>query len=184
MAGPLRNARWEVFAQAVANGKVCDFAQSTAYMQAGYKSQPGNAAYANASRLAKLQPVLDRIRELQAEEAKKRGINRESLLGELNRATEIAERKEQAQGVVQSAMAKARLLGLDVQKIEQGQPGDFSEPQTKREAAEAFLKTALKDRTAPITQQMIDAAVIELARFSDAITSIGNLDSPLNQRPN
>jgi hypothetical protein len=49
----------------------------------------------------------------------------ETILGDLADAAAVAKDRSQAQALVSAAMSKAKLLGLDVQRIELGSPGDF-----------------------------------------------------------
>lgn len=74
MAGPLKNARQERFAQELAKGA----SQVEAYRLAGYKPNDGHAA-----RLAGKGRIADRIRELQAKIAEKTIVDAAWLLDRL-----------------------------------------------------------------------------------------------------
>jgi len=170
MAGPLKNSRWEAFAQAVVYGDKHERTQGAAYVRAGYCVTNRGSAQACASRLAKLQPVIDRIRELQAAEAKQKAITRESVADELHRATEIAERREQASALVQAAQAKSRLMGLDIQRVEQGQPGDFERINSTEEYVDWYLTNTAG--VTHITEHMRNATLEELRRHTQALEAI------------
>lgn len=66
-----------------------------------------------------------RIAELQAGAAAKAEVTLETILAELADAAAVAKDRGQAQALVSAAMSKAKLLGLDIQRIEVGGPGDF-----------------------------------------------------------
>jgi len=70
---PHNNPRWEAFAQAIVKGLASDKpngknTQKAAYLAAGYSPTTEPAAEAAASRLLrKVKPILERVRELQAQ---------------------------------------------------------------------------------------------------------------------
>src|SRR5215475_10357041 len=87
----LDNPRWERFAQAIveglANGDRKPYSQGRAYIAAGYLAKdagkPAGSAEAAASRLLKkVKPILDRVRELQAELAAQTKETREKCVQE------------------------------------------------------------------------------------------------------
>src|SRR5215510_16384711 len=100
----LDNPRWERFAQAIveglANGDRKAYSQGRAYIAAGYEAKDagkrGGSAEAAASRLLnRVKPIIDRVRELQAEATArlqpKLDLSRESIGRRLRKASEIAE---------------------------------------------------------------------------------------------
>jgi hypothetical protein len=114
--GPLRNQRHERYALAVAEGHSI----SEGYRLAGYQKNTGNASRLNAN-----ESIQARVAELQASAAAKTAVTLEGILGELADAAAVAKDRGQAQALVSAAMARAKLAGLDVQRIEVGTPGDF-----------------------------------------------------------
>jgi hypothetical protein len=112
----LDNPRWERFAQAIveglANGDRKPYSQGRAYIAAGYTAQ-GMAAEVCASKLLKkVKPILDRVRELQAEANKrlepKLDISRETIGKRLRIASKMAEddRNPAAMATCELGMAK------------------------------------------------------------------------------
>src|SRR5262249_32313610 len=106
----LDNPRWERFAQAIveglANGDRKPYSQGRAYIAAGYTAQ-GMAAEVCASKLLKkVKPILDRVRELQAEANKrlepKLDISRETI----GKRLRIAYRNPAAMATCELGMAK------------------------------------------------------------------------------
>ena len=112
----LRNPRREKFALALSEGK----SASQAYIDAGYKPCRQNAA-----RMMTNDDIKARVAELQAGAAAKAEVTLETILAELADAAVVAESKGQAQALVSAAMARAKLAGLLVERVEVGAPGDF-----------------------------------------------------------
>lgn len=73
-----------------------------------------------ASTLSKDEKILARYKELQAKLAARHFVTLDTLLEELQEAREIALQAEtpQASAAVSATMSKAKLMGLDIQKIE------------------------------------------------------------------
>ena|SRR5262249_45302587 len=110
----LANPRHEAFAQAIFQGLSQDpqpglrtgasretFSNGKAYKRAGYLPSNTNAADAAASRLLrKVKPILERVRELQAEANKrlqpKLDLSRERIGRRLDKASRIAEEQGNA----------------------------------------------------------------------------------------
>ena len=116
----LSNPRYERFAQAIFAGLTgktrIERAQSTAYLQAYPNCVPGNAAEACASRLLRrAKPILDRVRELQAESnariQPKLDVSRERVGRRLALASEMAERLEMPNAMAASELGIARVFG-------------------------------------------------------------------------
>src|SRR5262245_66692200 len=118
----LKNPRWEAFAQALFVGLAGktrqERANSTAYLVAYPNCSVGNSAEASASRLLRrVKPILDRVLELQAEQAaqtqKKIDISRERIARNLDLASTIAQQERNVAGIVESVMGIAKVFGID-----------------------------------------------------------------------
>ena len=115
----LRNPRHERFAHGLASGK----AANESYADAGY-----TPCDQNASRLMSRAEVRARVAELQAVAANRAAITRQRVLDEL---AKIAFAGIGAEGVKTSDIRKAlmdiaRMQGWVVQRVEVGNPGEFS----------------------------------------------------------
>ena len=119
----LDNPRWERFAQAIveglANGDRKPYSQGRAYIAAGYTAKDqgkrGGSAEAAASRLLKrVKPILDRIRELQAEATKrlepKLDLSRERIGRRLDLASRMAEEQKSPNGIALSELGIAKVF--------------------------------------------------------------------------
>ena len=115
---PLTNPRHERFAQALFEGK----SAHQAYIDAGYKECRQNAA-----RLTTKDDIKARLSELQTAVAKKSEVTAQSLLDELEAARARADSLDQLSSVVKAISEKAKISGLLVQRVEVGNPGDFSD---------------------------------------------------------
>lgn len=116
----LRNPRHEAFAQAIFRGlggkTRQERAASTAYLTAYPSCAPGDSAKAAASRLlTRVNPILERVRELQAAQAKRIqpriDVSRERLARRLDLASTMAEEQENPMGIVSSEMGLAKIFG-------------------------------------------------------------------------
>jgi hypothetical protein len=123
----LKNPRWEAFAQALfigLGGKTRqERANSTAYLTAYPGSTAPGSAKASAARLlTRVSPILDRVRELQAEQAqrtqKKVDISRDRLARRLDMASTLAEQQGNVAGIVSSELGIAKIFGLESAKQE------------------------------------------------------------------
>jgi hypothetical protein len=124
----LANPRHEAFAQAIFQGLSQDpqpglrtgaswetFSNGKAYKRAGYLPSNTNAADAAASRLLrKVKPILERVRELQAEANKrlqpKLDLSRERIGRRLDLASQLAENQGNAQAIVASELGIAKVF--------------------------------------------------------------------------
>lgn len=85
----------------------------------------------NASKLLADAKVMLRIEELRAEIAKKHEITKDTLLAELEEARQLALKTEKAAAMVSATMGKAKLVGLDIVKVEHtGENGTPLQPPT------------------------------------------------------
>ena len=108
----LQNPRHEAFALAILAGLAgktrIDRAQSTAYLKAYPNCSNGNSAEAAASRLLRrVKPIIERIRELQAELANDTKETREKVVSELNELKSLAQAKHAYAATREAAMAAA-----------------------------------------------------------------------------
>src|SRR4029453_7418359 len=126
----LDNPRWERFAQVIveglANGDCKPYSQGRAYIAAGYTAKDqgkrGGSAECAASRLLnRVKPILERVRELQAEAAAKAEVNLDRIRRRLDLASRIAEKQENAAAITSAELGIAKVFGLEAPKrVEQG----------------------------------------------------------------
>jgi hypothetical protein len=167
---PLENPRHEAFAQALFEGLGTGRTQAEAYSVAGYTSNP-NAAKASASRLLKsAKHIVERVQELQAEAATHKRVTIESIVEELEGARQIAQENKQASAMVAASTAKAKILGLEINRTELGKPGDFDAISNKGELAEIYLLQANPE--AIITASKREMVIAEIERHTGAICAI------------
>lgn len=107
--GVLKNARWERFAQELAQGKSAD----EAYQLAGYKANDGNCI-----RLKGNERVAERVAELQSKPAKKAQMTIESLIAEADEVRRAAAEANQYAAAVAALKLKSIFGGLYVEKQE------------------------------------------------------------------
>jgi hypothetical protein len=131
MTGPLKNVRHERYVQALFEGKPA----STAYEEAGYRFNEGNAI-----RLKGNEKVQARPRELQETVAEANEVTVSSLLGELEQARAKASSLDQLSAAVRAIEAKAKVSGIMIQRVEVGSPGDFSNCRTLAETVDRLIE--------------------------------------------
>ena len=116
----LSNAKHELFCQHLALGKTA----SEAYEMAGYKPSRSNASVLRAK-----QNVSDRLSEILQQSERKVvqqiEYTRDSILAELEEARQMAVELKNPSAAWQSAMAKAKLLGVIIDRREVGDVGGF-----------------------------------------------------------
>ena len=144
----LANPRHEAFAQAIFAGLTgktrIERAQSTAYLQAYPNCAPGNAAEACASRLLRrAKPILDRVRELQAEANKrlepKLDLSRERIGRNLDYASALAKQQGNAQAIVASELGIAKVFHrLDASDAK---PTDFNAATSMQDIGKRLLES-------------------------------------------
>jgi hypothetical protein len=111
----LSNPRYERFAQGIAKG----MSQIDAYNYAGYQpNQERKDIASSASAVARTPQVAARIKDLLERQAKRVGISVDDLLVELNAMYQLAMRTKQPASGVGAVIAKAKLLGLMVDRVE------------------------------------------------------------------
>ena len=113
----LAKPRHEAFAQALfaalSDGQA--YSQGRAYRAAGYLASNANSADAAASRLLRnVKPILDRVRELQAEANKRNeskiDLSRERVGRDLDEAYRTAREQGNAPAMVSSALGIAKVF--------------------------------------------------------------------------
>jgi hypothetical protein len=120
----LPKARYERFAQGIANGKdIVD-----AHADAGFKRNRGDASILsrNKSIQFRVQEILEeRVGSVTQRLTKEAEYTRERLLAELERAYEVGEAAESGSAMTSAVIAKARILGLIIDRREVGDVGAF-----------------------------------------------------------
>lgn len=131
----LANPKHERFALAILQGLSADnrleAAQSTAYRKAYPTCSEGNPAEAAASRLLRrVKPIMERVRELQAEQLAriqpKLDLSKERVGRRLDLASRIAESESNATAIATSEMGIAKVFGHITDKAEVTQKTDFA----------------------------------------------------------
>lgn len=126
-----------------------------AYLAAGYKPTTRHSLDTSASDLLR-HPEVKRLLTLHRVRAMKRtDITVDTLLSDLEADRALAHGEGQGSAAVQATMAKARLLGLIVDRKETGKPGEFEGLQTAADVIQA-VRTEFGDTVA-------DALAHELA---------------------
>jgi phage terminase small subunit len=142
----LQNPRHERFALAIVAGLAgktrIERAQSTAYLQAYPSCSNGNSAEAAASRLLRrVKPILDRVKELQAQAARKLEETPQKIATELNEILAEA-RADRAHGAaVSAALGKAKVLGLYSDKAEMTTKVDWNTAQSMQDIGRKLLQS-------------------------------------------
>ena len=112
--GQLKNHRQETLAQVfVATGN-----KTEAYRQAGYSQNCSDRTITgNVMRLFRTPQVLNRVAELQAEQAKLHAVTVESLTAQLREDRQLAYTVKNPSAAVSAVMGMARLHGLEKQGL-------------------------------------------------------------------
>lgn len=175
----LAKPRHEAFAQAIVAGIAKGWTQHEAYRAAGYNPSNEATARACASRLLTIgNKIGARIAELQAQAAKRKQVTVATIVEELEEARGVA--KDQAQGaaMVAASSAKAKVLGLSVERIEQGKPGDFTQADTSEQVANALLKQAgieLAGLELSVCEELRGRALEALRAFNNSLSELATL---------
>ena len=144
----LSNPRYERFAQALFAGLAGETrvkrAQSTAYLTAYPNCSNGNSAEAAASRLLRrVKPILERVRELQAEANAraqyKIDLSRERVGRDLDQAARIAAEQRNPNAMVSSALGIAKVFH-SLPHAEQS-PFDFKSATSMHDIGRKLLMT-------------------------------------------
>jgi hypothetical protein len=150
----LDNPRWERFAQAIveglANGDRKPYSQGRAYIAAGYTAKDqgkrGGSAECAASRLLnRVKPILERVRELQAEANKrlqpKLDLSRERIGRRLDLASRLAEQQENPTGIVNSELGIAKVFHRISDIEDETQRIDFNSAQSMQDIGRKLLQS-------------------------------------------
>jgi hypothetical protein len=175
----LSNPRYERFAQALFAGLAGktrqERAHSTAYLAAYPSCSPGKNAGAAAARLlARVSPILDRVKELQAEQTKrtmrKVDISRERIARRLDLASTIAEEERNPAAIVSSELGIAKIFGLELAR-EADRP-DLSQAKSMTDLGRRLLiSVGLQnpdDASIALAVEANDAFVARLESIRDA----------------
>ena len=165
----LANPRWERFAQCLVegllNGHRNSFSHGRAYIAAGYLAKdagkPGGSAEAAASRLLKkVKPILDRVRELQAELAAQTKETREKCVQELNELKREAQAEKAYGPAVSAVMGKAKILNFITENVQLSET-DFNSAQSMTDIGRKLLQSmGLREPD--------DASIAEAVEANDA----------------
>jgi phage terminase small subunit len=99
---------------------------SQAYKAAGYVANTRGALDSSAYNLLRMPEVKSRIAEVRRQMTYRTRITLESLLAELAQDRELARRVDQPSAAIQATVVQAKLVGLMVDRKENGAPGDFA----------------------------------------------------------
>ena len=83
----------------------------------------------------------------------------------------MAKEQKQATAMIAASTGKAKVTGLEIQRIEQGKPGDFSQANDTATLAGQLLRQVNPSLQDP-TPKMLQAAAEELRRHTAIITAI------------
>jgi len=149
----LKNPRHEAFAQAILFGLYNSdretYSNGRAYQRAGYLAKDagksGGSAEAAASRLLKkVQPILARVRELQAEHIKhlqpKLDISKERIGRRLDKASQIAEQQQNPANMVAAELGLAKVFHR-VDQPDTTQKIDFNSAQSLQDIGRKLLQS-------------------------------------------
>jgi hypothetical protein len=142
----LENPRYEAFALAIVAGLAgktrIDRAQSTAYLAVYPNCSEGNSAEAAASRLLRrVKPILERVREIQAQAARKAEETPEKIATELNEILAEARRDRAHGAAVSAALGKAKVLGLIRDEAASTQSQDFKQAKSMQDIGLRLLQS-------------------------------------------
>lgn len=175
----LANVRHEAVAQAIIGQLAKPYGQRSngqAYIEAGYQAANRNTADAAASRLLRnVRPILARVAELQEQARKRSKTTIADIVDDLNEDRQLAYRVEQPSAAIAATTAKARVLGLQVDRLEIGRAGDFNQATSSRDLAIRMLLRASQGRIQgndAIDDVAAEAALRELSRHARAMAEI------------
>jgi hypothetical protein len=118
----LTNIRHERFARAVIRTGVA----ARAYLKAGYSPTTRNALDVSACQLLRRPKVQARIKELRKQMAARNRITMDSLIDDLREDRQLARKIGQPSAAIAATQLTAKLVGLLVDRKEEGQPGEFA----------------------------------------------------------
>ena len=175
----LKNPRWEAFAQAIVAGLASERPNKkntakAAYLAVGYSPSSDHAAEVAASRLLRnVEPIVERIRELQANALarvdRKLDISRERIGRNLDLASRIAQDERKASDIVAAETALAKIFGL-VKTSSTYDPTDMNNAQSAEQLAELLLQNV--GLNSPFTPTEIERAIAANDRFVEELEHI------------
>jgi hypothetical protein len=176
----LDNPRWERFAQAIveglANGDCKPYSQGRAYIAAGYTAKDqgkrGGSAECAASRLLnRVKPILERVRELQAEflarNQSKIDLSRERVGRRLDLASRIAEEQKNPSAIASSELGIAKVFGHISDQPEAKH--DFNSALSMPDIGRKLLQSVGLEHA---TEDQIEAAILANDKFIDELERI------------
>src|SRR5262249_27633662 len=145
----LKNPRHEAFAQAIFSGLLNSsretFSKGRAYQRAGYLAKDagvkgGSAEVCAGKLLKKVQPIMARVRELQAILAEQTGETREKCVQELNDLKRDAHAEKAYGAAVSAVMGKAKILNL-ISDTQEPNSIDFKSAQSMHDIGKRLLQS-------------------------------------------
>ena len=109
----LKNQKWEMFAQALVEGK----SANQAYVSAGYKYNEGNSI-----RLKGNEKVSARVQELQVSHVQRHNVTIDSLTDKLETARLSAMDGSREAAAISAVMGMAKIHGIGAEKYEHSGP--------------------------------------------------------------
>jgi hypothetical protein len=175
----LQNPRHEAFAQAIFSGLLNSsretFSKGRAYQRAGYLAKDagvkgGSAEVCAGKLLKKVQPIMARVRELQAILAEQTGETREKCVQELNDLKRDAHAEKAYGPAVSAVMGKAKILNfITDQVVDAKQQVDFNSAQSMSDIGRKLLQSIGFKEPDDVS---IQAAVEANYRFIDELQQI------------
>jgi hypothetical protein len=173
----LKNRKHEAFARALFEGLANDNAAWKAYVRAGYTKHE-RSTRADSARLMRMAPeIIARVQEFQREAAKQAQETAETIVAELNDVAAEAKQDRAHQARTGAIGLKAKILGIQIDRVEQGKPGEFNpaNAQSPDEFARAYLASGCNVAHDSISEDQIDATKAELERHHAAIEAIARM---------
>jgi hypothetical protein len=152
---------------------------SQAYELAGYHPSNRVSLDTAASRLFRSVKIKARLAELHNMTAKRHEITVDTLLADLETDRALAHCEGQGSAAVQATMAKARLLGLIVDRKETGKPGEFESLQSVDDVIQA-VRTEFGDKTADALASTLVAQQAEQQAEQPAPRTRASTKTPTN----
>jgi len=176
----LTKPRHEAFARALVVGMAKNWSQGQAYVAAGYSAkdagQRGGSAEVCASRLLnRIKPIAERVAELQAAASKRKKITVEDIVEELEEARSLALTIQQPSAAVAATSTKARVLGLQVDKIQITHKNELGQAQSTSELAAQVILNHAKgkiEHIGQVNEGMRKLCIQAMASYAKALDAI------------
>lgn len=165
--GRLKNMRHEQFITELFRA---DFNQAEAYRRV-YPSVRGDIARCAASRLLTSANVKRRLEERQQAMIRKQDVTVDRILNEYEEARQLAVNQSKPEAMMAASEKKAKLVGLLVDRREQGNAGDFDNLQTPSEVI-AKLSEECGPQVAEAAAKAFGLTLTDLAQENSAANSI------------